>query len=471
MKILLVNPPDKNTIVGNNPEIIDSERGFNPPLGLMYIAGYLLKQGKHDVKIVDCQVEEYGFREAESFIRSYKPDVVGLTVMTFTLIDCMRIAKIAKTVNTECIVVFGGPHPHIFPKETINLPNVDFLVMGEGEATFSELLDNLGNAGGLGKIKGLAFKDKGKIVINPLPGLIENLDKLPFPARELTPYKKYSSLLAKRSPITTMITSRGCPYKCIFCDRPHLGKMFRARSAGNVVEEMKECVRLGINEILVYDDTFTIDRKRVLDVCDAIIKEKLDIGWDIRARVNTVDYEMLKKLKKAGCERIHYGVESGNPDVLKVLRKGITLDQVRKAFALTKKVGISTLGYFMIGSPTETRQTIMQTIDFAKSIKCDFAHFTITTPFPATNLYMEALAKGHIKTDYWREYARNPSKGFSPPFLEENLDRDELLELLKHAYKSFYLRPGFILKRLFKVKSFDEFRKNARAGLKVLMFR
>jgi len=300
-----------------------------------------------------------------------------------------------------------------------------------------------------------------------MPELISDLDKIPFPARHLTPYKKYSSLLAKRNPITTMITSRGCPYNCLFCMRPHLGKKFRARSAKNVVDEIEECVNIGIKEFLIYDDTFTVERKRVMDICNEIMRRRLDIGWDIRTRVDTVDYELLKKMKKAGCERIHYGVEKGNQEQLDILRKGITLKQVKNAFRLTKKVGIGTLAYFMIGGPKETRKTVMQSINFAKMIKPDYAHFSITTPFPATDLYDLALKKAIIKKDVWKEFAKKPGKDFVPPVWDENLSREEMISLLRLAYKKFYTRPVYIINRFLGMKSLHEFRTKVKAGLKV----
>ena len=301
--------------------------------------------------------------------------------------------------------------------------------------------------------------------------LEDDLDRLPFPARHLTPYPKYSSVIARRAPITTMFTSRGCPYQCIFCDRPHLGKKFRARSAKNVVDEMEACVELGIREFLVYDDTFTIQRQRVLDVCDEITRRKLDIGWDIRARVNTVDEEMLRRLRQAHCERIHYGVEAGTDRVLKVLQKGITLEQARQAFRATKRAGISTLAYFMIGAPTETREEILQTIAFARSLDPDFVHITIVTPFPGTRLYFMGLEQGRFTHDFWREFAANPTTDFQPQYWEEHLTRDELQELVTHAYKSFYERPGYILRRLAQVRSVGELARKARAGVKVFLMR
>ena len=467
MKILLINPPDKNIISTNIPITIEDIRGFIPPLGIMYIASYAEKNTEHDIEILDTQVEEMSYEDIEKEIKHRRPDVVGITAMTFTLIDVILIAKIVKRIDEDIKVVLGGPHVNIYPHETINIPEVDYIVLGEGEVPFTELIQNLENTKELKKIKGLVFKEGEKIVNTGSRELIDDLDRIPFPARHLTPYKKYYSLLAKQAPVTTMMTSRGCPYKCLFCDRPHLGKKFRARSAGNVVDEMEECVDMGIKEFFLYDDTFAVNRQRVFDICNEILNRDLDIGWDIRTRVDNVNKELLEKLREAGCERIHYGVESGNPEILKVLRKGITIEQVRKAFKMTKEVGITTSAYFMIGSPRETKSQILETIEFAKKLKPDFAHFSVTTPFPATPLYYMGLEEGQFKTDYWKEFAKDHTKDFVPELWEENLTREELIGLLKYAYKSFYVRPKYVIKRILEVRSFEEFRRKAKAGLKV----
>ena len=469
MKILLLNPPSKNTLQGSNPDIIDEERGYNPSLGMLYIAASIREYAKdHELIILDSQVEELSYKELHDKIEKIQPDLVGMTVMTFTMKDVLKTSKMIKEINSKITIVFGGPHVNLYPNETIKFSHVDFLVMGEGERSFVDLVNNINNKKEIKKIKGLVYKDGNKIIHTPMMSLIKNLDSLPIPARDLTLYKKYGSLLAKRFPVTTMFTSRGCPYKSYFCDRPHLGSQFRFRSAKSVFKEFKEIARLGIQEVLVYDDTFTINRQRVVDICKLLIKAKLNITWDIRARVNTVDWELLKLLKKAGCERIHFGVESGNERILKVLRKGITKPQVRKAFALARKAGISTLGYFMIGSPTETKSTIMQTINFAKNLKCDFAHFTITTPYPGTQMYKDALSNGAIKEDVWRKFAEDPNYKFKDPIWNENFSREELSEFVKLAYKSFYSRPLYILERLLKIRTFYEFKTKLKAGIKVL---
>lgn len=468
MKVLLIYPPATHMITTNVPELVDEEIGYYPPLGLMYIAAYAERYTDHEIEILDAQVEGLTFTHIESEIRKRQPDVVGIQTMTFTLLDAIRTAETVKEVDRDIHICLGGPHVYIYPNETINIPEVDTLVLGEGEAIFTELIQALANGTDLDGIKGIVFKRNGEMVNTGLRPLRENLDELPYPARHLTPFRKYYSLVAKRSPITTMMTSRGCPYKCLFCDRPHLGKRFRARSAENVVDEMEQCTEMGIHEFFLYDDTFTVNRQRVFDVAEEILRRGLDTGWDIRARVDTVDREMLEKLKDAGCERIHYGVEAGTPEILRVLRKGIQMDRVREVFKITKDLGITTLAYFMIGSPTETREGILRTIEFAKELDPDYVHFSVTTPFPATELYYLGLEKGVLSHDYWRAFAAHPSEDFVPQLWEENLSREELIALLRRAYKSFYTRPNYVLQSLLKVKTLEEFKRKARAGLGVL---
>jgi anaerobic magnesium-protoporphyrin IX monomethyl ester cyclase len=473
MKILLINPPRHNEILADNPAFIDEERGYNPPLGLLYLAGYLKENSHHQVFGLDAQVERLDYNdEFKRKILEINPEVVGITAMTFTLIDVLEtinlVRQAEKELGKKIIIVLGGPHVHLFPKETINLPGVDYLVKGEGEAPFFNLLEALENKGDLSQIQGLVFKKDGQVFDNPTSGLIENLDSLPFPDRELLPIEKYSSVLSGSHIVTTMFTSRGCPFQCAFCDRPHLGKKFRARSAKNVVDEIEECLKLGIDEILIYDDTFTVDKQRTIKICDEIINRGLKFVWDIRARVDTVDQESLAKLKQAGCARIHFGVEAGTDKILKVLNKGIILKQAENAFTWAKKEGIETLGYFMIGSPTETREDIEQTIRFAKRINPDYVSITILTPYPATKIYQMALEQGVIESDYWREFAANPGKGITVKYWERELTKKELFELLNEFYKEFYGRPVYFLKELLKIKSFKDLIKKARAGLKIL---
>lgn len=470
MKIILINPPISKLHDPAPIEVLMENDDSMPPLGLLYLAGYLEKYTNYQIETLDCQIEGIEHGELKELIEKKNPDIVGVTTMTFTLPDVVKTIKIIKQAKPNAKIVLGGPHVHIYPEETIQIKEVDYCVLGEGEKPFKELLENIEDTENLYKVKGIVFKDKKKIINTGSPPPIQNLDILPFPARYLVPYKKYKSVLAKKFPVTTMITSRGCPFKCLFCDRPHMGNIFRARSAKNVVDEMEECKKMGIKEIFIYDDTFSVDRQRVLDICSEIIKRKLDIAWDVRTRVNTVDEKMLKSMKKAGCQRIHYGVEAGTEKTLKVLRKGITLDQVRKAFGWTKKAKIQTLAYFIIGSPGETKEDIMQTIKLAKKLKPDYATFSILTPYPATDLYKMGLEQGILPYDYWKEFAKNPKSDFRPylHFWKENLSTEDLFKLLKKAYKSFYLSPNYVIKKILQLKSIKELLVKAKAAFDIL---
>jgi anaerobic magnesium-protoporphyrin IX monomethyl ester cyclase len=305
MKVLLVNPPRYNELIGNNPEIIEEERGHNPPLGLLYLAGYLEKYSDHEVAVLDAQAEELTYEQLEQSLAQKQADVVGIEAMTFTLIDVIKTVQLVKKVSPETKVVLGGPHVHIYPEETINLPGVDFLVLGEGERSFHYLLDHIHKPDQLKEMRGFVFKENGKVINTGISDSIYDLDSLPFPARHLTDITRYSSLLAKRDIVTTMFTSRGCPYRCTFCDRPFspvIGREFRYRSAKNIVDEMEACTHMGIYEFLIYDDTFSVRKDRVMDMCEEILRRKLKVGWDVRAHVNTVTPDLLKAMKKAGCE-------------------------------------------------------------------------------------------------------------------------------------------------------------------------
>ena len=417
---------------------------------------------------MDMIAEEKKSEDFPGILKEFLPDVIGIQAMTFTMIDVNIIGALARENLPGAKIVIGGPHAHIFPEETISLPYVDFVVMGEGEESFTSLCENIGRPDKLKSIKGLLYKENGSIVKTGPPEVIKDLDSLPFPARDLTPYKKYYSLIAKTRPVTTVFTSRGCPFKCLFCDRPHLGKAFRARSPENIVDELEQCVKMGIREFLFYDDTFTVDIKRAVAVCREIKKRGLNIIWDIRARVDCVTEEFLDEFKSSGGERIHYGVEAGTDRILKELKKGITVEEVKRAFLMTRKRGIKILAYFMIGSPSETEKDIRETIFLAIKLKPDYVHFSITTPFPGTELYRLGMEK-KIFRDFWREFALAPAPDFTPFFWEEHLSREKLKELLKQAYKSFYLRPSYIIGDILKIRSCGEFKNKLKAGVKLIL--
>jgi len=470
MNVLLINPPRINELIGNNPAIIETHRGFNPPLGILSLAGYLQSNSNHNIEILDAQPPNWSYPEIEEVLKKVNPDVVGITAMTFTLIDVFKTIKSVKKIHPDAKVVLGGPHVHIYPEETINLPQVDFLISGEGEITFKKFLDNINDIEALRNIKGLVFKDSGRVINNGISPSTENLDELGIPARNLVDVTNYTSLLGRNNVITTMFTSRGCPYRCTFCDRPFSPVIsgFRYRTAKHVADEIEQCIDLGINEAFIYDDTFTVRKDRVFELCDEIKTRNLKFRWDVRAHVNTMNLDMLKAMKDAGCDRIHYGVESGNDRMLRVIKKNTTVEKIKKVVNWTKKIDMEVLTYFIIGQQTETIKDIEDTIKLAKDLNPNYVHFTIFCPYPATEIYNIGLEKGTIKEDVWRKFAEKPNDLYELPFWEENFTRQELRELLVKCYKEFYLRPGYILRNIARIKSVGEFKRKVRAGLSVI---
>jgi len=467
MKVLLINPFQKNMIPTCLPRYVEEEAGFYPPLGLALIAGYLEKETNFKIKIIDALTQKLTMPELQTQIEQTSPDVVGITTTTFTLIDVLNIADIVKKVKKNIHVILGGPHLGIYPQETLTHNSVDSVIIGEGEVSFSELVKHLAEGKSLVGLKGVYFKKDEKIITNQFREYIQDLDSLPFPARHLLPLNKYYSIHGQKEQMTTMFTSRGCSYNCLFCYHA-FGRKFRFRSPKNVVDEIEEIINLGIKEIFFFDDLFTTKKDVVMGICEEIMKRKLKVIWEIRARINTIDAQILEKLKKAGCKRISYGVEAGTNRILKILRKGITIEQVVDVFKLTKAFGFITYADFMIGSPGETKEEILETIHFAQKIKPDFVQFSITTPYPNTDLYQLGLEKKIFAQDYWLKFARNPTKDFIPQIWNENLSYDELIDLLNYAYKSFYLRPKFIIKRVLNIKSIKDLFRSTKAAVRLL---
>jgi radical SAM superfamily enzyme YgiQ (UPF0313 family) len=442
MRILLVNPSGVNMLVGNNPQFLDENRGCNFPIGLGYLASSILHNSRHFVKLIDLQtdIEQLNF---ELSFGNY--DVVGITTTTFTLLETQQIIETIHQYSPRSRIIVGGVHATLYPIETINL-GVNAVIQGEGEEVFTNIIDDV-------------FR---KQVTIEKSGLIKDLDTLSFPLR--MNIQRYNSVFSDGLS-TIIITSRGCPFKCKFCYRAVFGKTVRFRSPDNVIDEIKQCYEQGIKNFLFYDDTFTINRERVVKICNLIISNKLKIKFDVRSRVDMIDFDLLKLLKKAGMLQIHLGVESGVQSVLDRMEKGITLTQVEQAFKWCGRLGIRTLAYIMIGCPSETRGDIAATVNFVKQLKPDYLHATIFTPLPGSSFYDEWVA--HTKKDVWKEYANEPTRSFVPPVWGD-IPREELEVVLDGLYREFYLRPTYIGKRLLEVRSLGRLGKYFKAGWRLL---
>lgn len=451
MKILLVNPP---------PRHIEYENIVVPPLGLSYIAAVLEKNG-YKVEILDAFALQQSWQEFENRIKETNADIIGIGGMTPVIDNTYRAAKICRRYCKYLVV--GGPHTTVFIKNIFNqIPEVDFAVYGEGENTFLELVKTITNNGDFSRIAGLATREG----INPPRELISDLDSLPFPARHLLPNRLYKYIFSKNKKVTTMFISRGCPYNCVFCDKSVFGSKYRKRSAENVLEEIS-LIKDMYKEISIvfYDDLFTLDKKRVIKICHGIIERNLKIDWKCEGRVDQVDEELLGWMKKAGCSTIAYGVESGNQKGINYLNKNITLAQVKNAFTLTRKAGIMSTAYFILGIPVETYEDEIGTIEFAKSINPDYAQFSVLSPFPGTRLYDDA-----IRENTYREIeAQNPvDKDLKRPvIISSNWDEEKLKKIVLEAHRRFYLRPTYIFKTLLSLRDRIEFLRIFRMGLKI----
>ena len=473
MKVVLALPPISSPIKANFVDTFDNESGQYPPIGLLYLAAYLKANSSHEVTILDCQAENLSHKNAASRLKILQPDVLGIHCLTFHYLDCLKLAENAKIAWPDVTVVVGGPHVHIFPEETLLQSPIDYSMVGEAEVTFSKFVEYVNGSIPRDHVEGLYFLNRaGEPELTKPNPLLPDLDLMPNPARELTNVSLYNSVLAKRSSATTLMTSRGCPFTCIYCDRPALGKTFRARSSKNVVDEIEECIQLGITEFNIFDDTFTIDRKRVVKICEEIIARGLNIRWSCRSRVHLVSPEILTWMKRAGCGRISFGVETADDRVGKILQKGADVAQAEKAIAMTKEAGIEVLADFIIGSPGETKTEIDSTIEFALRTNPTFAQFSIMTPYPATKLYQMGLNEYKLYDhDHWREFATNPSPDWETPIWNQHFSKEELVSMCEEAYNRFYIRPTFIARQLKELQSFGEFVRKARAGLKILSLR
>jgi radical SAM superfamily enzyme YgiQ (UPF0313 family) len=430
---------------------------LDPPLNLCYLAAILEKNGI-EVEIIDSEAEELDKDETVKRILSITPKIVGFSCTTPMISSVKYCAEKIKEENKDIKIVLGGPHITVVWKDVIKLHYVDFCIRGEGEYPLLELVQAILKKSDTKHIANIADKENN----NALRPLIENLDDLPIPARHLLKSiqkYKHATISKKTGYFQTIISSRGCPMMCIFCSaNVTFGRKVRYRDPIKVVDEIQECVdKYKSQSIGFLDDTLTLNKQHITKICDEIIKRGLNekIEWFCQARVDTVTKEMLDLMKKAGCYSIHYGIESGSQRILNILKKGFTLEQVERAIKLTKEAGIHVHGYFVLGSPTETKDEIEKTIKWSKYLNPDTAQFTLLTPFPGTESYETYLTE-HPNSKPFEEF-----KWYENVFFDsKELPKEEILRLRKKAYKEFYLRPSYIIKRLLDVNSIDSIKKS-----------
>ena len=463
MKILLIDPPWYSLQGTSNSPV---------PLGLGYLGTCLIKAGHKclifsgeigiakgiipqktviNENLLDISKNKYWNIFLEKLIliiNKYSPELIGISVPTAKYRIANSIAREIKKRFPDIFIAVGGPHPTILPKETLMNKDIDFVIRGEGEITIVELVKALEEKKALSKVDGLSYKKNKKLIHNRERKFIENLDTLLFPDWEiLYGYKKMH-----KNTFGSMISSRGCPYQCIFCASKKIwSTRVRFRSPENLFQELEEKnEKYGTDLFTFNDDSFTLKKERVIKLCELILKSRLKISWKCDTRVNLIDYKLLKMMKKAGCVQINMGIECGNEKMLKYIKKGIDIPSIIKAFEIAHKVGIETLAYFMTGFPEETKKDLADTVKLMMKVKPSHPCWSIATPYPGTELYDLCKKEGLIKEKNWEKYHHHSdSMGFSK-YMDEEYFKNEIKKIER---KSFMIKVKYYLthlNRLFK---------------------
>ena len=424
-----------------------------PPLGILYIAS-VVREGGHEVTVLDGSVKS--FYKINEKLNEFKPDIIGINVMTFLWERVKNWLPELKQRFPGVFLLVGGAHSSVIKQECLTeSEHIDGVITGEAEYLMLELANNLQDKTPLNNVKGLIYRNGNEIIINAPNERIADLDNIPFPARDLIDLNDYvpAPEQYKRLPVTNMITTRGCPYLCTFCATSRTAPKYR--SPENIIAEMKLLVeKYGIRDIAIWDDTFTLNKKRVLEICRLMIENKLNVMWSAHSRINLVDKELLEAMSKAGCWKIFFGVESMIQKNLDAIKKGIKVEEIFNAINWCKEFRIESECSFMFGIPGETYQEALETINLVKKLDPDYAKFFPITPMPGTEFYEDGVKYGIIDKD-----AANNTTGNSVVYTPNSMTKEEMTKVVPLAYKEFYLRPKYIFKYAKKMRSFDDIKR------------
>ncbi|HBC85786.1 MAG TPA: hypothetical protein DCZ94_02405 [Lentisphaeria bacterium] len=444
--------------------------GRQAPLGILYISSWLKEKG-HDVQLIDAEAERLPDESLLKRLKFFRPDCIGMSITTVAYSSSVKLAACLRENLNNVVVVAGGPHVTANPSDAIANSAFDFGIAGEGELAFSELLENINNPAKFAEIRGLIYKNsEGGIFINERHEPIQDLDQLPYPDRDALPdIKLYRPPIGcyREEFVVSLITSRGCPYRCIFCDNNTFGRKIRYFSPEYIVGEIEDVLkRFNAKELTFVDDTFPSNRKRFKRILELILEKKLHFSWTCMANVNDLDDEILRLMKDAGCWQIAIGIEAGDDEVMKVIKKGITTAKVREVANSAHRLGIMMKGFFILGHPMETHESMRKTKEFALSLPLTDVVCTIATPIKGTELYEMAASGKYGKFDASADSSR--FNYWEPVFVPEGLTEDELYKAQRDFYKSFYVRPVIFFRQLGKIKNIKILLRTMNAVLKIL---
>jgi len=466
MRILLINPPLESAVSYPGPNQVVMQHDYAPPLGLMSLSAYVKERGYTNLQLINGQTP-VPIKDSDILrtVRTFQPDVIGITLSTLIYYNGVRIAELVKKTWPQACIVVGGPHVTLYPLESASQPGVDIAVIGEGEETFHEILQALEKSSDMDLIPGIVWKQGQEIMQNAPRRHWKPLDQIPMPDYSLYKTQFHRVRFDDFAPTGMIITSRGCPFQCTFCSQVY--REYRERSAERVVQDMMRLQGLGYRSVGFWDDTFNLSKQRVLDICRLIREENINLPWSFRGRVTGFDEEQARAVKQAGCIRAHFGVESGTQEMLDKLQKGTTLDQIRSAFALCKRHQIHTMAFFMLGLPGETVDQAEETIRFAFEIDPDFAVFHTLIPFPGSRIYEDAVKAGAFP-DYIREFSLHPTPSLDILSWETGMTKKQSYQLLRKALLRFYFRPSYIFKSLKRIGSLENFLTKSSTVIRIL---
>lgn len=470
MRVTVANPPWPGEGFGARSDVRwphkRKDKYIEYPIYLAYTVAVLEEAG-FDVSFIDAIMEELDIPAFAQKVKEINPGLLVMECSTPSIRYDLQSAAAVKAAMPEIQTALVGSHSTFFHKEILaDNPEVDAIVRGEFEITVRELARAIEKNRDWSEVQGLSYCAGHEIVVNPDRPLTEDLDSLPFPARHIVRGNGYRAAIYSGAKCTAMVSSRGCPFQCTFCVWPNTlyGHRFRARSAQNVVDEMEEVEKkYGIDEVYFDDDTFTIDRKRVMEICQLMKERDLHVSWICQARVDTVDREVLLAMKGAGCHYILFGIESGSPEMLATMKKRITLDKAREAIRLCEEVGIKTQAFFLFGIPGETQETIQQSIDFAKKLGASTVQFAVAIPQPGSPLYEQCVQNNWLIYDNWEDFASCSALIDTP-----QLSREEVEEARIRAYREYYFRPQFILREALRIRHPRDVKRLWRGARSVL---
>ncbi len=450
-QICLLNAP-----IGNghyNEWDLSSVDTSCPPLGLLYLAGAIKKRG-YPVSLIDAENLKLGPLEIVNKILDSSTEIVGISATTPVIHSAAEIAACIKRTKGDILTIIGGPHVTAAPIETMNtFPVFDVGVIGEGEETILELLDTIAQDRDFSNVKGLIVKDRNGLKINEPREFITDIDSLALPAWDLLPSLTkdyhYSIIETHGRPSAAIVTSRGCPQKCSFCDRKVFGNIYREHSAEYVLEMIRLLkFKYGVKDLMIFDDNFMLSKARLMKICNCLIKEKFDLSWFCVSNLKNFELDKLKAMKEAGCWLIEVGIESGSQEILNAMKREITLERIELAIKMANSVGIKIKGNFIFGNINETEDTLKMSINFAKKLDLFLFQQTFLTPFPGSGIYEIAREYGKFDSDWGK------MNNFYINFVPNGLTKNRLLAYSKKAYTSFYLRPGIIFRHIQDISSF-----------------